>query len=174
MKFVRSESARRALVAAALSAFVIMTSSAATALAQGGTLLGTWKLIPEKSTFAPASPPVKSMTLKFSATGAGFIKHVEGMDADGNPIETDTVVIADGKYHPVTGTPRFDSSSYTRLSDRNTVYLRQKLGEIVVVGSRVLSSDGKTLTFSEKTIDRLGRETGKALLVFKKQGSPET
>ena len=173
MNFTRSESVRRALIAA-FSAIVIVASSATTAWAQGDTLLGTWKLIPEKSTFSSASSPVQSMTLKFSATDAGLMKHAKGMDAGGNPIETDSVVIADGRYHPVTGTSRFDSSSYTQLSDRNTVYLRQRGGTIVVVGSRVVSGDGKMLTFREKTVDKLGRETGKALLVFEKQASPQT
>lgn len=157
---------------AALSAFcfaAVVTLVSTAALAQSDTLLGTWKLIPERSTFPSGPLPYRSMTLKFSTTERGLKNDVHGVDADGRSIDAAYTIVADGKYYPVTGVSAFDSSSYTPVSDRNTVYIRRKLGTTVIVGSRVVSRDGKTLTFREKTVDGMGRETGRALLVFEKE-----
>lgn len=159
---------RRAAITA-LTAFAIAAGVAEPGFAQSDALLGTWKFISEKSTFTPGPLPYQNITLNFSTTERGLRNDVEGIDADGRPISAAYMIVTDGKYYPVTGVSEFDSSSYTRVGDSNTVYVRQKLGTTVVVGSRVVSRDGKTLTFREKTVDSLGRETGRALLVFKKQ-----
>ena len=137
--------------------------------AQINALLGTWTLVPERSMATPGPLRYRSLTLTFSATEQGLKNKATGIDAGGQPIDSTFLIVEDGKYHPVTGATRFDSSSYTRLGDRNTVYVRRKHRDTVVVASRSLSSDGQTLMFREKTIDDLGREVGRALLVFEKQ-----
>jgi hypothetical protein len=159
----------RAGVIAAL-ALAIAAGVAKPALAQNDALLGVWNFIPERSTFTPGPGPYQSMTLNFSVTERGLQNNAKGVDADGDPIEATYMIVEDGKYYPVTGVARYNSSSYTRVSDRNTVYVRQKHGATVIVGSRVVSRDGKSLIFREKTVDDLGREKGRALLVFEKQG----
>jgi hypothetical protein len=134
--------------------------------AQGKALVGSWTLDSAKSRFDPGPAPYKSMTLNFSATDRGLKSEVAGVDAKGRPINGSYMIVTDGKVYPVTGISAYDSSSYTPVGNNTTVYVRQKLGTTVVVGSRVLSKDGKTLTYREKSVDDFGRDKANALLVF--------
>ena len=152
-----------------VSVFVFLTTTTDELFAQESSLIGAWKFVPEKSRFEPGPAPYKSMTLNFSETDRGLENDVDGMDAEGRQINGSFMIVTDGKTYPVTGMSAFDSSSYTPVSDSTTVYVRNKLGTTVIVGSRVLSHDGKTLTYSEKTVDRDGRERGRALLVFERE-----
>jgi hypothetical protein len=157
--------------AAAVSVVAILAFTLATTgdvFAQSKALVGSWTLDPAKSRFDPGPIPYKSMTLKFSETDRGLKSEFAGVDADGQPIKGSYMVVPDGKTYPVTGISAYDSSSYTPVGDNTTVYVRQKFGTTVVVGSRVLSKDGKTLIYSEKSVDDLGRDKGKGLLVFRK------
>jgi hypothetical protein len=106
-----------------------------------GTPRGIFQLNVAKSKFPGA--PLKSQTIY--ADGQKVV--VVGIDGQGNgravvfeePVE-------DGKPHPVTGFPQYDSSSYTRV-DANTVnFTRFKGGKVVQTGNGVISSDGKTWT----------------------------
>jgi hypothetical protein len=157
--------------AAAFSVIAILAFTIATTgdvFAQSKALVGSWTLDPAKSRFDPGPIPYKSMTLTFSAVDRGLKRDVAGVDADGRPIKGSYMVIPDGKTYPVTGISAYDSSSYTPVGDNTMVYVRQKFGTTVAVGSRVLSKDGKTLIYREKRVDDLGRDKGKALLVFRK------
>jgi len=149
---------------AAILAFTAITTG--DVFAQGKTLVGSWTLDPAKSHFDPGPTPYKSMTLNFSATDRGLKSEVAGVDVEGRPIKGSYMIVTDGKEYPVIGISAYDSSSYTPVGNNTTVYVRQKLGTTVVVGSRVLSKDGKTLTYREKSVDDLGRDRANALLVF--------
>jgi hypothetical protein len=155
-----------AVAVVAILAFTVATTD--DVFAQSKALVGSWTLDPAKSRFDPGPIPYKSMTLNFSATDRGLKNEFAGVDAEGRPIKGAYMIVTDGKDYPVTGISTYDTSSYTPVGDNTTVYVRQKFGATVVVGSRVLSKDGKTLTYSEKTVDDLGRDKGKALLVFRK------
>lgn len=158
--------ALRATIAGAV-AFVLAFPSAG--LAQNSPLVGTWKLVPERSTFEPGPVPYSTMTLNFSATERGLTNRVKGVDTEGRPIDATYFIVTDGRSHPVIGEDRFDSSSYVRVNDATTVYMRRKHGTTVIAGSRMLGRDGKTLYFREKRVDDEGRERGRALLVFEKE-----
>jgi hypothetical protein len=136
---------------------------------QRNTLLGTWRFLPEKSTFVPGPVPYRSMTMNFTAMESGLKNEAKGVGTDGKPIHATFMIVTDGKFYPVTGLSAFDSSSYIPVSDRTTVYVRRKHGTSVIAGSRMVSSDGETLFFREKEVNSLGRETGRAVLVFDKQ-----
>jgi tetratricopeptide (TPR) repeat protein len=154
----------------ALTSLGIAIGTATLASAESDSLLGAWKFIPERSTFTQGPVPYQSMTLNFSLTQRGFRNVAKGVDADGTPIEATYMIVEDGKYYPVRGVAAFDSSSYTRVGDRNTVYVRQKRGTTVVVGSRTVSHDGKTLTFREKTVDSNGNQVSASVLFFIREG----
>ena len=156
------------VLAISVLTLLAFTGAASQAFAGDDALVGRWKLNPERSNFEPGPAPYQSMTLNFSAAEQGLRNDVSGTDADGRPIQGAYMIVTDGKEHPVTGLSTFDSSSYTPVSDTTTVYVRQKRGATVAVGSRVLSKDGKTLIFREKNVDDLGREKGRALLVFER------
>jgi hypothetical protein len=158
MNFTRSAFARRAAVVI-LAAFGAALPQIV--VAQSNPLVGTWNLVPEKST--PAR--YKSMTLTFSDAGQ-TVMNVEGVDAQGKAVKGSYTAVADGKPHPITGMADFDSGSWTRYSDTNTSYSYLKGKSIVVLGTRALSADGKTLTFREQIYDRTGKQTSTAVMVF--------
>jgi hypothetical protein len=160
---------KRRFTVGLVTAFVTVCATSGAACAQADALLGTWSFVPEKSSFTPGPNPYRSMTLRFTATSEGLRNEAEGVGADGEPIDAMFEIIADGKPHAVTGFSAFDSSSYTPVGDRTTVYVRQKHGASVIVGSRMLSRDGETLFYREKSVDSQGRERGRATLVFEKQ-----
>src|SRR5262245_57748440 len=73
-------------------------------LAQGDTLLGTWKLNAEKSTFVPGPPP-KQQVRTYTDVGSGAVKlSVEGLDSGGKPYAFSATPTLDGKDYPMTGT----------------------------------------------------------------------
>jgi hypothetical protein len=130
-------------------------------VAQTSPLVGTWNLVPEKST-GPAR--YKSMTLKI--TGAGDMVDADGVDVSGKPVKQNYTVVTDGKPHPVTGIPDADTATWTRYSDTNTSYQYNKGKNIVVLGARSVSADKKTLTLREQLYDRNGKQLGTSILVF--------
>jgi tetratricopeptide (TPR) repeat protein len=129
--------------------------------AQTNPLVGTWNLLPDKST-GPAR--YKSMTLKIS--GAGDMVEVEGTDVSGKPVKQSYTIVTDGKPHPVEGIPDADTATWTRYSDTNTSYQYNKGKNIMLLGARSLSADHKTLTFREQLYDRNGKQLGTSILVF--------
>jgi tetratricopeptide (TPR) repeat protein len=129
--------------------------------AQTSPLVGTWNLVPEKST-GPAR--YKSMTMTIG--GAGDMVDAEGTDAKGQPVKQNYTIVTDGKPHPITGIPDADTATWTRYSDTNTSYQYNKGKNIVVLGARSLSADKKTLTLREQVYDRNGKQLGTSILVF--------
>jgi len=166
MNFIRSAFARRA-------AIVILAAFAAAlpqiVIAQSDPLAGTWNFVPERSTFTPGPAGYKSMTLAFSNSGESQMT-VEGVDAEGKPVKATYAAVADGKPHPVTGMAAFDSVSWNRSSDTVTSYMYLKRKVPVILGNRVLSPDGNTLTFRETTFDNKGKQISTAVMVFAKPG----
>jgi tetratricopeptide (TPR) repeat protein len=130
-------------------------------VAQTNPLVGTWNLVPEKST-GPAR--YKSMTMKI--TGMGDMVDVDGVDASGKPVKQNYTVVADGKPHPIASIPDVDTATWTRYSDTNTSYQYNKGKNIVVLGARSVSADKKTLTLREQLYDRNGKQLGTSILVF--------
>jgi predicted negative regulator of RcsB-dependent stress response len=167
MKFPHPAFARRA-------AIVILAAFAAAlpqiVVAQDDPLVGKWILVPERSKYTPGPARYKSMTVTFSGSQRGLTKEVDGVDAEGNPVKGSFTAIEDGKNHPVTGISEYDSASWNRVSPTSTVYIYDKRRTTVVVGTRTRSSDGNTLTFSEKTVDDKGKTLSTSLMFFVKEG----
>jgi hypothetical protein len=112
-------------------------------------LVGTWKMNVEKST--GTVPLNRSMTLTFTGEGQNFIDTAEGVDAEGKPFKIVFRHIYDGMPHPTTGSPLFDSTTYTRVG--NTINaVRFRSGKVVLVGQAVIVP-GKSYTFSEEGVD---------------------
>mgnify|MGYP003575719627 FL=1 len=91
-------------------------------------ILGSWTFMPEHSAFEPGPAPYQRMTLNFSVTENGLRNDADGVDGQRRPIHASYLIVTDGNDHPVTGMRAFDSSSYTRVSESTTVYVRQKRG----------------------------------------------
>jgi tetratricopeptide (TPR) repeat protein len=138
-------------------------------IAQSDALAGKWILVPERSKFAgPAG--YKSLTLTFTKAGAGMKKEIEGVDANGSPIKGTVDVVEDGKSHPATGIPQYDSTTWRKLSDTQAVYTYDRRRSTVTVGSRTLGQGGKTLTYREQAVDAKGKQLGNSVLFFVKEG----
>ena len=74
----------------------------------------------------------------------------------------------DGKPSPVTGVPDFDESTYKQVNDTTVESTRLKAGKPVQTGTRVLSADGKTLTFSSTGTNASGQQINN-VAVYDKQ-----
>jgi Tfp pilus assembly protein PilF len=153
----------RQLAVMILAAFAALLPQIATA--QTNPLAGTWKFVPEKSTFTPGPARYRSMTLTIANSGEPVVT-VEGVDAQGKPFKGGYTAVTDGKPHPITGMAGFDSGSWTRANDSVVTYQYLKGKGIAVLGTRALSPDGSTLTFHEQMYDDKGKQTSTAMMVF--------
>lgn len=125
---------------------ILMFGPAIAAFSQPGfaqtnvTPSGIFQLNVAKSKFPGAA--LKSQTVYFEGQKAVVV----GIDAQGNGRAVVFEVGDDGKPHPVTGFPPYDSSTYTRVDAHTVNFTRFKDGKVVQTGNSVISSDGKTWT----------------------------
>ena len=161
---------RRMIITTALvSLTVVLTPTfLQTGFAQTNQPSGTWKLNLAKSTFSPGPPP-RSQTLSYETVGQGFKATNEGIDAQGNPTKgIFGVYLYDGKSYPVTGVPEFDASSYKVINESTVEMTRTKAGKVVQTQTRVMSADGKTLTFTGTGTNAIGQQINN-IAVYDKQ-----
>ena len=146
-----------------LTTMTLLTIAAVLALPQIGFAqayqpTGAWKLNLEKSKFSPGPPP-RSSTLTYETVGEGFRATNEGIDAQGNPTKgVFGVYLYDGKSYPVMGVPDFDASSYKVVNESTVEMTRTKAGKVVQTQTRVMSADGKTLTFTGTGTNAKGQQ----------------
>jgi len=121
---------------------------------------GIYQLNLAKSTVGPGFS--KSITLNF--VGDQFV--AVGIGADDKPYTVTYTFIVDGKPHPVTGAPRYDTSTYTALdSYAFSISRAAKDGKVVETGIGIIDPISKTLTHTSIGPDG----SYKRLLVFEKQ-----
>jgi hypothetical protein len=108
-------------------------------------LIGTWKLNTEKSTYIGAPMP-KSEVLHWTGEGQTFVDNVDSVETDGRTFHIVYMHIYDGKPHPTTGNPNWDSSTYNRAGNVLSI-ARFKNGKQVVVAQAVIDP-GKTYTLT--------------------------
>jgi len=119
-------------------------------------LIGTWKLNVAKSKFSPGPPP-KSMTITYSAAGDGVKIVVDLTPGTGASQHWEMTGTYDGKDMPVTGNPEADMISMKKIDDRHGESTFKKGGKVAATNTRVLSSDGKTLTITSKGTNAQGQ-----------------
>ena len=134
------------------AAFLMATSMASAAFSQAvapqnDPLIGTWQLNLSKSKYSPGPAPQGS-TMHYEAAGEGFRDTVTGIDAQGRPTTSVFMMIYDGQFRPTTGVTGYDASAFTRIDDYTILYVRTLRGRVVASGTRVMSRDGKSLTFT--------------------------
>jgi hypothetical protein len=149
-----------------LAAFVLLTALSHTGFAQSDPLIGTWRLNLAKSKFDPGPAP-RSSIMHYERAGQGFRDTVTGVNAQGKPNTSVFMMIYDGKFYPTTGVIGYDASAFTRVDDHTVTYVRTLAGKVVATGTRVLSRDGKTLTFTGTGASAMGRQYNVA--VYDKQ-----
>jgi hypothetical protein len=139
-------------------ATILTATLPSTGFAQSNLLGAAWKLNPTKSKFNPG-PGARSSTLTYEAVGQGFRATNEGVDAQGNATKgVFGVYFYDGKSYPVTGVPAYDASSYKMINDNIAEMTRTKAGRVIQTTIRVLSADGKILTFTTTGLNANGQQ----------------
>ena len=108
-------------------------------------MVGTWKLIPAKSTFSPG-PPIKNQLATLSAVDGGLKVVADRVEADGKMTHFEWTAKFDGKDYPVKGDPARDVVSVKKVDDYTLEITNKKGGKVLSVLRAVYSKDGKSRT----------------------------
>jgi len=128
---------------------------------------GTWKMNPAKSKYSPGPTP-RSVTVKVDCDENGIQLDAEGTNQDGTPTHVEYSAKFDGKDYPIIGTYA-DTVSVKRI-DANTIQstLRKKDGQLMLIVTTTVSTDGKTRTSTFKGTDGQGHDINN-IVVYDKQ-----
>ena len=130
-------------------------------------ILGTWELNAAKSSFK-LSPPLKSETRTFTQAGDEIKVTSTVVTLDGKTEKSAWTLAYDGKDRPLTGSDDVDALSVTRTDPYHATAVNKKNGKVVRTLTRVISPDGKTMTFTEKGTNAKG-ESVTDVVVFEKK-----
>src|SRR5882762_5432542 len=119
--------------------------------------LGTWKLNEAKSKLTPDTG--KNTTVVYEAAGDQVKVVIDGTDKDGKPTHNEWTGKFDGKDYAVTGDPKSDMRSYTKI-DSNTLKFTVKKGDkTTVMGRIVVAADGKSRMVTSHGADEQGKKS---------------
>ncbi len=128
---------------------------------------GTWELNVAKSKFEPGPGPQKQ-TRTYESDGQ-TVKHIsKGVNAEGKATQVEYTASYDGKDHPMTGNPVADTISLKRIDDVTTEATLKKAGKVVSTTTRVISKDGKEMTFTTTGTNSKGEAINNTLVFDKK------
>jgi hypothetical protein len=115
-------------------------------------------------------PAPQSLTVKVEPAGQGEKVTAEFVNADGTRATTVYTANFDGKDSPLTGSQIDNTVALTRVDARTTVRTDKKDGKVVQTLTRVVASDGKTMTVTGKGTNAQGQAVNN-VIVFDKQES---
>src|SRR6059036_686743 len=118
---------------------------------------GTWKLNEAKSKMAPNAP--KNNTVVYEAAGDNVKITVDGIGNDGKPTHNEWTGKFDGKDYAVTGDPKSDMRSYTKIDDHKLKFTVKKDGKTTVTGRIVVAADGKSRMVTAKGAGEQGKQS---------------
>jgi hypothetical protein len=131
--------------------------------------IGTWKVNLAKSTYSPGPAPKTAGTAKIESAPNGIKITIDGADAKGQPIHTESVSTFDGKDTPVDGAPALNTTEALKRIDGRTFEAQGKVGGKPTVTTRVVvSADGKTMTATQNGQDIKGQAI-KNVIVLERQ-----
>jgi hypothetical protein len=147
---------RRSILAmSAIATFgLAMLSLGQPAHAADPTSAGTWDLNIAKS--KSTDPLPKSITRTYEVTGT--TEKMTGLitTADGKTIPIAFTATPDGKDIPYQGAG-VDTLALTKVDALTISYVNKLAGKQVATGTRVLSQDGRVMTFTQKGINAAGQ-----------------
>jgi hypothetical protein len=130
-------------------------------------VIGTWQLDVARSSFSPG-PPLRSQQRTYEETPLGVKFTLTGVSASGKPMLVEYTAPYDGKDYPLHGSPSVDAVALTRI-DRFTAEAREKRGgQVMFTVSRIISSDGRTMTVTSTGTNAEGTSI-RNVLVFVRQ-----
>lgn len=151
-----------------LAALALVTAASGVVIAgapASDPVIGTWKLDVSKSTFTGS--PLRSQTRTYSQSGQSITLVMKSTSADGKEVTTRMTYQIDGKDHPVTGNPDFNSISGRQVDSNTARFTQKKGGQTVGTSTRTVSEDGKTLHV--KSSLTTAKSTSESVLVLDKQ-----
>jgi hypothetical protein len=113
-------------------------------------LFGTWLMDRAKSTFIPAPGPKGQMRTYAPAAGDGEKLTARGIDAEGRMTLVQYTARYDGHDYAITGSSGGDLISLARIDRYTTRSTQKRAGNAVIISTRTVSNDGKTLTVTTK------------------------
>ena len=144
----------RRLALSALAALGIAALSTTTpTYAADPTSAGTWELNVGAS--KNTAPMPKSITRTYEVTGSSEKLTGTIVTADGKSIPINFTATLDGKDSPFQS-PGVDALALTKVDALTVSYVTKLAGKQVATGSRVLSADGRTMTFNQKGLNAAG------------------
>jgi len=145
----------------AFTAFVVLVAlCSAVLLAQApakSPIFGTWKLIPEKSTFNPG-PPLKSQVARLEAVDGGMKVAADRVEADGKATHFEWTAKFDGKDYPVKGDAARDAVTVKKIDGYTLEITNKKGGKITTQIKAVYAKDGKTRMETTTGTDAQGQK----------------
>ncbi len=129
-------------------------------------LIGTWDLNVAKSTWK-VTPPEKSETRTYRLVGQEIKATSTAVMMDGKTVTSSWTVVYDGKERPETALSG-DSISLTRTDPYHSTAVEKKNGKVFLTTSRVIASDGKSLTLTSKGTNAKGEALTEVVVFDKK------
>lgn len=144
---------RRTIITWSASFCLAALSLGQSVYAADPTSAGTWELNTAKSKSTDPLPKSVTRTYEVTATTEKLTGTI--VTADGKTIPTSFTATLDGKDTPFQS-PGVDTVAITRVDAWTTSFVTKLAGKQVTAGTRVLSKDGKELTFTQKGVNAAG------------------
>ena len=134
----------------------VLAVAAVLAAQSGEPLFGTWKIVPEKSTYSPGPAP-KTNTKKYEPYKGGLKAQQDSVTATGEKRHVEVTASFDGKDYPGTGNPEVDTYAFQRIDAHNYVVTQKKDGKVTITSKMTIAADGKTRVVKQTGKDFKGR-----------------
>jgi hypothetical protein len=117
--------------------------------------IGTWKLNESKSKLPGVA---KNNLVVYTEAGDNVKVAIDGVDADGKTYHSEWVGKLDGQDYPVTGDLQTDARSYKVVSATTLAFETKKGGKTILIGTVVVSADGKSRTVTASGTNAKGEK----------------
>ena len=128
---------------------------------------GTWKLNLAKSKYSPGPAP-KNLTETIELDENTYKVEGDGTTGDGKPMHLEFDARFDGKDYPIRGIAWAKVQSAGWIDAHTPQLIQKKGGQVTMIVTCMVSTDGKTRTCTMKGRDLQGRDVHN-VVVFDKQ-----
>jgi hypothetical protein len=118
--------------------------------------IGTWLLNVARSRYTPGPPPAKEIRT-YTAVGHTTNVSVESVDQHGTRVSLQYVAAENGKDYPITGLASADAIAMRRIDGRTFEADTKKNGKIIGTTRGEISTDGRVLKLTFKSISPAGQ-----------------
>src|SRR5687767_901275 len=137
----------RAMLIATSLGVVCSAQAPAPASFDDNRVIGTWRLVVEKSRYNPGPPPQSQIRI-YEPQPKGVKTTIRTVLADGETTSVSYTANYDSVEYRVTGSPTTDGIKLTQLDPNTAEAKLMHAGRIVGTARRVVSPDGRTMTIT--------------------------